>query len=171
MANWCFNVLKMNNIDRILGTLNNNKYFDFRRFIPEPACEADCPEEYILDKNDTTIIPRDDKPWLNWYKWRVENWNTNHNACDFEYVNENTIRFDTAWSVPFPVLKIISKQFPEEDIVLSTRWKMNFMSELVTYRNGEIVNARKFNYDFETDGWVEIMEDGSEVPVDEDDLI
>ena len=158
MANWCFNVLKMNNIDRILSTLNNNKYFDFGKFIPEPACEADCPEEYILDKNDTTIIPRDDKPWFNWYKWRVENWNTNHNACDFEYVNENTIRFDTAWSVPVPVIKTVSKQFPDEDITVSTRFEVGFGQTISTYRNGKIIETRDFAYDFETDSLIEITD-------------
>lgn len=158
MPNWCFNVLKMNNVDRILSTLNNDKYFDFRKFVPEPAYEEDCPKEYILDKNNTTIIPRDDKPWFNWYKWRRENWDTNHNACDFEYVDENTIRFDTAWRVPIPVIEKISKQFPDEDIIISTQWETKYLYEVVTYGNGKILNTSVFYYEFDTDKWIEISE-------------
>lgn len=42
--------------------------------------------------------------YIDWYKWRIENWGTKWNACEV-YVCSNCISFQTAWSVPDPILE------------------------------------------------------------------
>jgi len=39
-----------------------------------------------------------------WYDWCCENWGTKWNACEV-YVDEDSISFQTAWSVPDPILE------------------------------------------------------------------
>lgn len=51
----------------------------------------------------------------NWYDWRCANWGTKWNACDSNYnEDEETLTFDTAWSVPIPILAKISQENPEK---------------------------------------------------------
>ena len=49
-----------------------------------------------------------------WYEWCRIHWGTKWNAC-YPVVSKDDgeIRFDTAWSAPLPVLKALSKKFPE----------------------------------------------------------
>ena len=46
-----------------------------------------------------------------WYEWRTENWGTKWNAYDYTLYNDNTIRFDTAWGHPFPIIEKLSTLF------------------------------------------------------------
>lgn len=52
-----------------------------------------------------------------WYDWRIHNWGTKWNACCSEIARtsdcECTINFDTAWSMPLPVIEVLVAQFPE----------------------------------------------------------
>lgn len=42
--------------------------------------------------------------YVDWYNWRIDNWGTKWHASDI-YVNHNIISFQTAWSVPDPILE------------------------------------------------------------------
>jgi Ferredoxin-like domain in Api92-like protein len=55
-----------------------------------------------------------------WLDWCVEKWGTKWNSGDAEQIDANTIRFDTAWSPPIPVIVELAKRFPSEAIRL--RW-------------------------------------------------
>ena len=52
-----------------------------------------------------------------WYDWSTSNWGTKWNACHVEIddiaENDSTIdiKFDTAWSAPFPVFQAIAAKF------------------------------------------------------------
>ena len=46
------------------------------------------------------------------YRWRLENWNTKWNACSTQRMDENTLCFETAWSVPTKVFVALSQKFP-----------------------------------------------------------
>lgn len=75
-------------------------------------------------------------------KWNAYNQSVNING------NQSKAKFDTAWSHPFPVIKKLSEQFPEEEI------KVNYASEDIGYdcgfysiTNGQIKYQRSFDED------------------------
>lgn len=55
-----------------------------------------------------------------WHKWNSANWGTKWNAYSQEYKEDGTIKFETAWSTPYPVIEALSRKFPEA--VISMRY-------------------------------------------------
>jgi len=57
-----------------------------------------------------------------WYTWCINNWGTKWNAYNFDTQNSinNLIIFNTAWSAPIPVIKQLSKKYP--DIYFTLEW-------------------------------------------------
>jgi hypothetical protein len=52
-----------------------------------------------------------------WYDWCVGNWGTKWNAMEVDIsLEDNTIRFQTAWSAPTPVIEKLAKLFPDVNI-------------------------------------------------------
>jgi hypothetical protein len=47
-----------------------------------------------------------------WYNWSVQNWGTKWNAYDAE-IGDTSLKFDTAWSHPVPVIVTLSTRFPK----------------------------------------------------------
>lgn len=79
---------------------------DFNKIIPEPKTEEECPEEYRMTK-ESHIMPDDEKPWFNWYKWHIDNWGTKWGAYDgYTKIGKTWIKFvfSTAWSFAEPVM-------------------------------------------------------------------
>ena len=101
MPNWCYNTLRISGKPKDLHKFvkqvkDDNQVFSFEKIIPMPESEKD-----------------------NWYEWRVANWNTKWNAdCqddNFKYWESGDIYidFNTAWSMPTPILLEVSKQNPK----------------------------------------------------------
>lgn len=76
-----------------------------------------------------------------WYDWSCENWGTKWGACHTYYVDENNIEFDCAWSMPYNVLKEISKKY-------QTRVKVDFADEDIGNNCGTIIfeNGEEIDY-------------------------
>lgn len=59
---------------------------------------------------------KDETGYTNWYDWSVDNWGTKWDACSIDEVSSEDnlfeIRFDTAWSLPVPVLKALAQKYP-----------------------------------------------------------
>lgn len=75
-----------------------------------------------------------------WYGWCNREWGTKWNAYDFESGEGGTIDFSTAWAFPEPVIKAISKQFP--DVEVCNNWADEDLGcnvGEVKYRGGEQV--------------------------------
>lgn len=51
-----------------------------------------------------------------WFDWCCDNWGTKWNAHDIKQIDAQTIRFNTAWCPPLPVLDALAEQFPTEPI-------------------------------------------------------
>lgn len=50
----------------------------------------------------------------NWYDWSNKNWNTKWNSSNTEYDPETQqIKFDTPWSIPYPIIAKIAEDNPE----------------------------------------------------------
>lgn len=69
-----------------------------------------------------TQFDMQDKGLVDWYSWNIDNWGTKWDAysIDVERVQDNqlTIRFDSAWAPPSPVIHAMQEQHPELSITL-----------------------------------------------------
>jgi len=74
-----------------------------------PRKIEDCPKEFLNDKGK--LIESDkDRPWFDWYYWRIENWGTKWNASDTS-ICDKIIYFNTAWSPSMPIIKELGKKY------------------------------------------------------------
>lgn len=48
-----------------------------------------------------------------WYEWNCKNWGTKWNAYSIGEIEDNTISFDTAWSMPEPIFCKLSTMYPD----------------------------------------------------------
>lgn len=89
-----------------LQSSKSSSLFDFERLVPLP------PE---ANSGDHTIVVGGNNDW---YTWRIKNWGTKWNAFDVEINTDDDdkdelhIKFDTAWTHPFPIVKALSLKFP-----------------------------------------------------------
>lgn len=88
------------------------KITDFNMVIPQPVNIeiGDCSGEH-------------DEGVICWRPWSIENWGTKWNAYSTSIEpRENgltELRFDTAWSHPYPAIEALSKKFPSVAIQVS----------------------------------------------------
>ena len=126
MPNWCYNELHvgiaadrdvatiMQQIkDRCAGTTEDGKeiVFDFSSIVPPPDDPAyrDEPDQATAKKSPN---------W--WHDWNCEHWGTKWNCTHHGKWENEVIRFDTAWSPPFPIVLELSKMF--KDVVFALRY-------------------------------------------------
>lgn len=59
-----------------------------------------------------------------WYDWACNNWGTKWNACEAEVCRESPtecwIYFDTAWSLPQPILRKLVSEYPQ--LLFEGKW-------------------------------------------------
>lgn len=89
----------------------------------------------------------------NWYDWAILHWGTKWNAYEVE-VDEDSIRFQTAWSTPLPVMSAISRKFPDVDI------RVEYADEDIgsncgwyILRNGKIIDEGEGDRVFALTAW------------------
>lgn len=74
-----------------------------------------------------------------WYSWNSKNWGTKWDACDLSCSIDEcyiTIDFDTAWSEPDPVLRELSRIYPDVRVTNTWEEEQGFGEEVV-YSEGE----------------------------------
>lgn len=86
---------------------SNVPVFSFDNIVPMP------PEVFRgdLSREDETKFPGT----LNWYGWSCKFWGTKWNCYDVSIEQEEgcvVYRFDTAWSSPNPVIKVLAASYP-----------------------------------------------------------
>jgi hypothetical protein len=83
---------------------NEDGYVDFELLVPTPL------NVYL---GNTSREDDQDFGQFTWYAWNRENWGTKWNAYDTEVEEElRIIRFDTAWSPPYPIIVALSRHVP-----------------------------------------------------------
>jgi len=115
MPNWVTNILRFQNeedfravIDFVRGDIGvdgERNLFDFEKIVPSPSNIF----RGALGKKERQECA--DKGIPNWYDWNIKNWGTKWNSCDV-FIENETIRFDTAWATPLPVIAALSENFP-----------------------------------------------------------
>lgn len=91
--------------EEVFGAICPNGNLDFELLVPSPP--------HIFRGNLGEHEERDFP--LNWYSWNVQNWGTKWNcgdsSCGINNEGKAFIQFDTAWSVPYPVIAAFSNRF------------------------------------------------------------
>lgn len=85
---------------------------DFGLVIPEPENieKGACSGPRNATRVNGNLIHLDGS--VCWWDWNVKNWGTKWNAYDTDQ-GEGVIEFQTAWAHPYPVLRALSKRFPD----------------------------------------------------------
>ena len=55
-----------------------------------------------------------------WYNWAYDNWGTKWNACEIEWISDNCVEFETAWSFCHPIVQKLSEMFPT--LTIEAEW-------------------------------------------------
>lgn len=115
--------------------------FDFGKIVPPP------------DNLYTGILSSDKKEELNdkgipnWYDWNRQNWGTKWNAYSIDSQPEyNTIQFDTAWAMPYPVLLEASSKFP--DILFEVKYAdedLGYNCGQIHFKDGDTIYRRIYD--------------------------
>lgn len=58
--------------------------------------------------------------YKDWYEWSCNNWGTKWNASEIEWIADNCVEFETAWSFCHPIVKKLSEMFP--DVAIKAEW-------------------------------------------------
>lgn len=97
-----------------------------------------------------------------WYSWSIFNWGTKWNAKD-TIIEDNAIKFETAWDPPIKYVQALSKKYPESEIVLDfAEEQIGFRTGQVTFREGSVVgycgpnNESKEAYEKSFELWPEV---------------
>ena len=140
MPNYCYSRLKMPGVEKeklqeILDYIKSDDHiFDFNKVIPMPdhVFKGDLGPQVNLFSED------------NWYGWSCNNWGTKWNAC-YSRVDGDSIYFWTAWSPCLPVVKELSRIFPDVPFVLSFVDEGGGFSGKENYYGGEIVSGEEYD--------------------------
>lgn len=94
---------------------------DFETVIPSPKTAKECPADYIANEK-SHIVPLEDRPWFDWYKWNINYWGTKWNSSNTSYPEADSILtqgsteieiwLDTAWSPAMPVYEKLQEMYP-----------------------------------------------------------
>lgn len=143
MPNWVSNKLtiKANNVKEVLEFIESKhgdepSVFDFNNVIPMPKA-LNCVSS-VGDLSDKQRINMRIYGYKDWYDWRIAKWGTKWNASD-AVVRDNTVKFDTAWNVAWPVFFRLSELFPEVEFGLHCSEEADYFNFDATIRNGQVI--------------------------------
>lgn len=111
--------------DQAVAILKNNVEY-FQRMLSYPwvknenISDIESLRKYLLLKISKkglleglqAIKNEEEHGYPDWYSWSCAKWGTKWNAYDIKKIANDSIRFDTAWSTPFPVMLKLSELFP-----------------------------------------------------------
>jgi hypothetical protein len=142
-------------IKELLKQIKGKKtLFDFNKVIPMPE----------------NVKQSMGEPGLNplWYSWSIENWGVKWNAAetDDDRNNDSTRYFETAWSVPYPVISNLSELFP--DVEMQLMWAdedASFNTGIAVFKDGKEYSVHRpkgatvEGFDLYFEMWPESKED------------
>lgn len=88
----------------------------FRRVVEKTAQESEEQKQKRYDDGRIYVQNYMEYGCTTWYDWCCRYWGTKWNAYSFEEWDEDTIKFETAWSCPEPILIQLAKMYPDAQI-------------------------------------------------------
>lgn len=125
MPNDCVNqlIIKGTNEDLEIFAKNHFRqnedkewYLSFNTIIPEPSTPSECDSVYVMSKGETRNLQLvEGKEWFDWYRWRLDNWDTKWGAYDC-VITENydciAMSFCTAWTPSVSIIVKLIEMYP-----------------------------------------------------------
>ena len=138
---------------------------DFNTFIPMP-------EELKGTRAPSDLPPTASKALIdkygadNWYDWSISNWGTKWNSYD-NYLDHdtNSVSFNTAWSLPDPILAKMAEMYPELSFHLEVVEEGGFFAGTIDIESG-VVNE---NLTDDNETWKRYAEEFMGWEFDEED--
>lgn len=120
-------------------------------------------EEFrAIDFNRLKPLPRELLTGGGWYEWSVENWGTKWNSCDSELVDDNILRFNTAWDRPEPVFDMLLDLADEiggiTSIEITWEEEQGFGEEYIMVRESEGHWDKTEEVSWDMPDWEEVEE-------------
>lgn len=146
------------------------KFLDFRTLIPMPAA-LDVGNVPVGNPTTQMQSNKDKYGYESWYDWSVDMWGTKWNSysCDISREDDTTlvVKYETAWSLPTPIIAEITELYPELNWELETVEEGGYFSGQMTYIDGVFED----NINGDEDQWREYAENmlGYEFDDEEDD--
>jgi len=103
------NVAKLRKIEEAFQSLNRFFSMDIETEAERFNRLAEEKKDQALQQGEECYTNFIQYGHCNWYTWAIENWDTKWNASDTEIIDDSTIRFTTAWSVPANVISLLSR--------------------------------------------------------------
>ncbi len=134
MSKWCVNKL-------ILASDNPTKIQEVFEFIQKEKDNDDNEVKGIGSIDFNKIVPEpayeNNDDWCNRFAdHRGAKWNASN--CQYDAVN-NSIKFDTAWSPPRPIIQAMSEKFPDVIFTLKYAEPGVWFAGVCEFENGEMV--------------------------------
>jgi hypothetical protein len=116
MPNWVRQIMTVVNGDpqEVWDTIcGEEKLFDFDKLVPMP-------KEVKESKEMVGSFPA-------WFAWAVQHWGTKWNTGVAKFETDKDCKiavtpyrlcFETAWSCPVPIFKLLAEKFPEHEITI-----------------------------------------------------
>ena len=169
--------------DKYVGVFGNNTYLNSkdhdkvysnyidmmnRRFedLKERSKESDYSADYsryndLEDLGKQLVYLKEKYGYDNWYDWRCANWGTKWNACEPEYNSkEKKISFDTAWSIPYPIIAKMVEDNPDAKIEGYSEEETGWFDEYHSNKGKLYIDARgELEWDEEGEDPVEKREE------------
>lgn len=126
-----------------------------KKYIPE-AVAKELNIKTLEELGDVYISNLKQYGSTTWYDWCIENWGTKWGVSRFS-CNENTMIFETAWSIPENIFDKLALEFPEDTIEVSYADE-DYSSEnngILTYHNGSCEYDTNLDEDFISEVWCE----------------
>lgn len=118
------------------------------KYLPDSAPEKTGQPEDEFENMVTIIFNLSEYGVPTWYEWSNKYWNTKWNAYETEY-KDGELRFETAWSTPYPVLLKLSEIFPDVEIHVDyANEDLGCNCGRVLYQGGNITEFDLDNTDF-----------------------
>ena len=134
---------------------NNEKYVD------KSVYQSDS----LTDLGNKLAENKEKHGFDNWYDWRLANWGCKWDASDAEFdQGSNEMRFDTAWSVPEPILAKLQEENPDAKFHIYSEEETGWWNEYETKDDSKLhlVATGQYEYKENEDGDYEQVSDGRE---------
>ena len=145
MPNWVKNKVKFGTDKVLMDCIiqeNGRDVFDFNKIIPMPKEFANEEEYEKLTMEEKILFKNKWGEEYGWYEWSVEHWGTKWNSSETYTLNDKEVVFETAWSMPDPVFKEISKKY-------NTTVEVEYADECIVENSGISYYEEGYEIDYE----------------------